>query len=96
MGLREGVLKGKQDVLILGSFPEPDFLARRCRRVVEEKDAVVGILGAGGHWVARCHMLDIGVAVALYGRKTGRKAERFIVIVVGWCAIAYARRDRWW
>jgi hypothetical protein len=54
------------------------------RRAVDEKDEVV--LGVRG---ARHCGVGVRKAVALKGRKTGRKAERFMV--GGWRAAGYGR-----
>lgn len=72
---------GWGDVLILGSFPGP-FFALFCNCAVDEKLAVPVFCGAT-HVVLFCQVGDTrGIeAAALYGRKTGRKAERFIVEV---------------
>jgi hypothetical protein len=67
-------------ILIRGSFPGPPLL-RFSRRAVDEKDDVVlGIRGAR-HCGADCGAVDVRKREALKGRKTGRKAERFMVAV---------------
>lgn len=76
---------GEKNVLILGSFPLP-FLERFCRRLVEEKGAVVLRTIACCGQDGRVLVCQLGVGRAMdatwYGRKTGRKAERFISCVL--------------
>jgi hypothetical protein len=67
-----------RDVLIRGSCPGP-FLARFCIRDVDEKVAAVGIFCCGRCADPRLCRIDCGIILVLYGRKTGRNVEKFIV-----------------
>lgn len=75
-------MQGK-DVLMRGSVPGPLPFLRFIMRAVDEKEELVaGVVVRGIGALGRA-ALGIEYFDALSGRKTGRKAERFIVGV--WC-----------